>query len=139
MLIVFIFLQRTEPNSRIEDIDWRFIKRLVNFYKPSSNRFSHQDLGHGRHIPTFVTAGMELIDWLAQSDSLECIRLLTDLFTDINTQLIAISTSRSAHDCLFSPQHMSSTMCQQYFLFIGRMCRTSRGIVILNNTDIFKQ
>ena len=70
---------------------------------------------------------------------LECVRLLTDLFSDIHGQLMAVTTSRSAHDCLFSPQHMSSTMCQQYFLFIGRMCRTKQGIGILNNTNVFKQ
>lgn len=123
----------------MDDNQIRFIRRLVHFYKPSSNRFSHQDLGHGRHIPSFVTAGIELIDWLIQSQALECIRLLTDLFSDINKQLIAVTSSRSAHDCLFSPQHMSSTMCQQYFLFIGRMCRSQKGLSILNNTDIFKQ
>lgn len=29
-------------------------------------------------------------------------------------------------------------MCQQYFLFIGRMCRSKIGIEILKNTDILK-
>lgn len=29
-------------------------------------------------------------------------------------------------------------MCQQYFLFIGRACRSSDGIRILNNTDVLK-
>lgn len=70
---------------------------------------------------------------------LDSLRLLTDLFSDINTQLLAISTSRSAHECLFSPQHMASTMCQQYFLFIGRMCKTDKGINILTNTNVFRQ
>lgn len=123
----------------MDDTQCRFIRALVHYYKPSSNRFSHQDLGHGRHVPAFVTAGLELIDWLLQSQALECIRLLTDLFSDINTHLMAIITSRSAHDCLFSPQHMTSTMCQQYFLFIGRMCRSREGLNILNNTDIFER
>lgn len=123
----------------MDDNHCRFIRRLVHFYKPSSNRFSHQDLGHGRHIPSFVTAGIDLIDWLAKSSELECVRLLTDLFHDINTQLMAISSSRSAHDCLFSPQHMSSTMCQMYFLYIGRMCRTQNGLIVLTNTNVFKQ
>lgn len=64
---------------------------------------------------------------------------MTDLFTDISWQLLAITASRSAHDCLFSPQHMSSTMCQQYFLFIGRMCRQEKGLGILKNTAVFEQ
>jgi rapamycin-insensitive companion of mTOR len=33
---------------------------------------------------------------------------------------------------------MKTTMCQQYFLFIGRMCRSKKGIEILKNTDILK-
>lgn len=70
---------------------------------------------------------------------MESIRLLTDFFTDIDTQLQAICTAKSAHDCLFSPQHMNSTMCQQYFLFIGRMCRSKIGVNILINTHIFKR
>lgn len=70
---------------------------------------------------------------------MESIRLLTDFFSDIDAQLIHINTAKSAHDCLFSPQHMNSTMCQQYFLYIGRMCRSKIGVNILINTHIFKQ
>jgi rapamycin-insensitive companion of mTOR len=33
---------------------------------------------------------------------------------------------------------MNSTMCQQYFLFIGRVCRSMNGVTILKNTDILK-
>lgn len=33
---------------------------------------------------------------------------------------------------------MYNTMCQQYFLFIGRLCRSKKGIDILKNTDILK-
>lgn len=51
----------------MDDTKCRFIRRLVHYFKPSSNRFSHQDLSHGRHIPAFVTAGLELIEWLLQS------------------------------------------------------------------------
>lgn len=73
------------------------------------------------------------------SQQLECIRILTDLFTDISRQLMSIHAKKSAHECLFSPQHMTSTMCQQYFLFIGRMCRTEKGLSVLTNTDVFKE
>lgn len=70
---------------------------------------------------------------------MESIRLLTDYFSDIDAQLLAICTAKSAHDCLFSPQHMTSTMCQLYFLYIGRMCRSKIGLNILMNTHILKQ
>ena len=59
----------------MDDNQTRFIKRLVNFYKPSSNRFSHQDLGHGRHIAPFVGAGLDLIDWLVSSQEVVNIKM----------------------------------------------------------------
>ncbi|XP_030382024.1 rapamycin-insensitive companion of mTOR [Scaptodrosophila lebanonensis] len=116
----------------------KFLKRLVDYFKPSNNRFSHQDLMAGHTVPAYVTAGLNLIDVLVNSNELECMRFITDYFSDIGQHLQAVTTSNRAHDCLFSPQHMNNTMCQQYFLFIGRMCRTQKGINILENTTVFK-
>ncbi|XP_059617891.1 rapamycin-insensitive companion of mTOR [Phlebotomus argentipes] len=149
---IIVAILKSDSLLKMDDNQCRFVRRLVHYFKPSNNRFSHQDLGHGRHVPATVLAGVELVDWLLRCQdggtqfkvhkytySLESLRHLTDLFADINSHLQAISTSRSAHDCLFSPQHMVSTMCQQYFLLIGRMCRSDHGINILKNTDIFNQ
>ncbi|KAH8362188.1 hypothetical protein KR084_008923 [Drosophila pseudotakahashii] len=116
----------------------KFLKRLVDFYKPRNNRFSHQDLVPGQSLPTYVSAGLDLIDVLLGSNELECMRYITDYFSDISQQLAAVTTSNRAHDCLFSPQHMNNTMCQQYFLYIGRMCRTVKGIEVLKNTTVFE-
>lgn len=138
--IVITIFRSDSLGSKLDDQNTRFIKRIIEYFKPSNNRFSHQDLsGTSRQLPAYVTAALELIDWLQQSQELECIRILTDLFTDISRQLMAIHAKKSAHECLFSPQHMSSTMCQQYFLFIGRMCRTEKGLGVLTNTDVFKE
>lgn len=138
--IVITIFRSDSLGSKLDDQNTRFIKRIIEYFKPSNNRFSHQDLsGNSRQLPAYVTAALELIDWLQQSQELECIRILTDLFTDISRQLMAIHAKKSAHECLFSPQHMSSTMCQQYFLFIGRMCRTEKGLGVLTNTDVFKE
>lgn len=149
----------------------RFLRRLIHFYKPSSNKFSHQDIGMSKTMPSYVAAGMKLIDWLLSRNEVifvclmcrppnttpippialisksiflvhlqvEATLLLTEYFRDIDTQLQAICTAKSAHDCLFSPQHMASTMCQIYFLYIGRMCRTKMGIKILNDIKVFPQ
>ncbi|XP_053682503.1 rapamycin-insensitive companion of mTOR [Sabethes cyaneus] len=138
--IVITIFRSDSLGSKLDDQNTRFIRRIIDYFKPSNNRFSHQDLtGNNRQLPAYVTAALELIDWLQQSQELECIRILTDLFTDISRQLMAIHAKKSAHECLFSPQHMTSTMCQQYFLLIGRMCRTERGLGVLTNTDVFKE
>lgn len=122
-----------------EESSLQFLKNLIGYFKPSNNHFSHQELVHGKSLPACVKVGLDFIDWLLSINSLESLRLLTDFFTDVATQLLAVTTSNRAHDCLFSPQHMNNTMCQQYFLFIGRMCRSQRGIDILTNTAVFEQ
>lgn len=45
----------------------KLLRRLMHFFKPGSNRFSHQDVGLGRILPAYVTAGIKLIDWLLKN------------------------------------------------------------------------
>ncbi|XP_037816868.1 rapamycin-insensitive companion of mTOR isoform X1 [Lucilia sericata] len=123
---------------KLEEPSLQFLKNLIGYFKPSHNHFSHQELVHGKSLPVYVKVGLDFIDWLLAISPFESIRLLTDFFTDVATQLLAVTTSNRAHDCLFSPQHMNNTMCQQYFLFIGRMCRSQKGISILTNTAVFE-
>ncbi|XP_065364051.1 rapamycin-insensitive companion of mTOR [Calliphora vicina] len=123
---------------KLEEPSLQFLKNLIGYFKPSYNHFSHQELVHGKSLPVYVKVGLDFIDWLLAISPFESIRLLTDFFTDVATQLLAVTTSNRAHDCLFSPQHMNNTMCQQYFLFIGRMCRSQKGISILTNTAVFE-
>lgn len=123
----------------MEEPSLQFLKNLIDYFKPSHNHFSHQELVNGKSLPVYVKVGLDLIDWLLFINPFESVRLLTDFFTDVATQLLAVTTSNRAHDCLFSPQHMNNTMCQQYFLFIGRMCRSQKGISILTNTAVFEQ
>uniref|UniRef100_A0A1I8NQG9 Rapamycin-insensitive companion of mTOR n=1 Tax=Stomoxys calcitrans TaxID=35570 RepID=A0A1I8NQG9_STOCA len=129
---------RSNLIRKMEEPSLTFLKNLIDFFKPSKNCFSHQDLDHGKTLPPYVQVGLDLIDWLLAIYPLESVRLLTDFFTDVASQLLAVTTSNRAHDCLFSPHHMDTTMCQQYFLFIGRMCRAQKGITILTNTAVFE-
>ncbi|XP_075155173.1 rapamycin-insensitive companion of Tor isoform X2 [Haematobia irritans] len=129
---------RSNLIRKMEDPSLTFLKSLIDYYKPSKNCFSHQELDYTKPLPPYVQVGLDLIDWLLAIYPLESVRLLTDFFTDVASQLLAVTTSNRAHDCLFSPQHMDNTMCQQYFLFIGRMCRAQKGITILINTAVFE-
>lgn len=67
----------------------------------------------------------------------ECVKYLKEFVDDLKFHLDAILTNKSAHDCLFSPQHMMSTMCQQYFLFVGRFCQSAYGVQLLTKSGIF--
>ncbi|XP_056646449.1 rapamycin-insensitive companion of mTOR [Diorhabda sublineata] len=139
-------LLRGENNSRINlnDPSHRtFIKKLIEFYTPSKNKYSHMDLGTSRTSVTYTTAGIELINFLVELrdldyNGLKPLNLIVDLFKDILSNINAIMTSKSVHDCLFSPQHMVNTHCQSYFLFIGQFSRTEVGIKVLENINLFK-
>ncbi|ALC49697.1 rictor [Drosophila busckii] len=136
--VISTILRSTRLDFTLGKFFNKFLKRLVEFFKPSNQRFSHQELVPGHSLPAYVSAGMDLIDVLLNSNELECMRCITDYFSDISKQLLAVTTSSRAHDCLFSPQHMNNTMCQMYFLYIGRMCHSSKGIEVLKNTTVFE-
>lgn len=116
-----------------------FFKRLIEFYLPSNNRYSHMDLTTPKSTQGYTIVGLELIQCLIQMGDAFGVKLLFELFTDISTQISAITNGKSAHDCLFSPQHMANTQCQSYFLFIGRFGCNRVGVEVLNNISIFDQ
>lgn len=139
-VIQAVLKREGEGALSLEDSNHRlFLRRLVHFYLPSSNQYSHSDLSlSGEQIHTI--AGCELLKCLLSiQNQPESTKLLLELFGDIANHVDAISTSKSAHDCLFSPQHMATTQCQSYFLFIGHMCHTPRGIKLLQEVGLFKK
>ncbi|KAF5269709.1 hypothetical protein FQA39_LY08632 [Lamprigera yunnana] len=122
-----------------ESSHFTFLKRLVEFYMPSKNRYSHMDLTSSKNSQSYTVVGIELIYCLARLEDPDGTKLLLELFMDISNHIAAITNSKSAHDCLFSPQHMSNTQCQSYFLFVGRLASTKLGINVLNSIKLFPQ
>lgn len=89
-IVVTIFRNKS-LSTKLDENQLKFIKTLTHYFKPSSNKFSHQELGLGRLLPPNVTVGIELIDYfLLQIDELEYMRILTDLCSDISIHLQAI-------------------------------------------------
>ncbi|XP_076265709.1 rapamycin-insensitive companion of Tor isoform X2 [Rhynchophorus ferrugineus] len=125
-------LDLTESSHKV------FVKRLLEFYTPSQNKYSHMDLGTTPADSFDLTSsGIDLINYLVELKQPEFQCMVLDLFKDIQVQIQAITNSRSVHDCLFSPAHMVNTHCQSYFLFIGQFSRSESGLWILNNIDMF--
>ncbi|KAL3268353.1 hypothetical protein HHI36_007469 [Cryptolaemus montrouzieri] len=124
--------------SMTESSHKMFFKRLIDFYLPSNNKYSHMDLSASRICLAYTMVGIELIQFLAQLNENECVRMLTDLFKDILSHINALTSGRSVHDCLFSPQHMINTQCQNYFLFIGRLATMETGVNVLNQINMFQ-
>nr|CAD7403074.1 unnamed protein product [Timema cristinae] len=131
---------RNDALCKLEDSNHRtFLKRLVHYFKPSSNRFSRVELGNKKQTQMYTLAGCELLDCLLEIDEPEGSKLLTELLSDISTNIDVLMTSKSAHDCFFSPHHVTSSVCQDYFLFIGRLCRSSKGMRMLDKSGIFQK
>lgn len=133
-----ILKSKSDMLLKMEDSNHRtFVKRLVHFYKPSNNRFSRVELGGNRkNANTFTLAGIELLDALLLAEEVEGSRLIGELLGDIHSQMEEILSAKSAHDCLFSPHHMNNNLCQDYFLFIGHLCQSRKGLGILESSGI---
>lgn len=115
-----------------------FFRRLIEFYLPSNNKYSHMDITTQKNTQGYTIVGLQLIDCLLKMKDAFGIKLLFELFKDISLQITPI-TQGKAHDCLFSPQHMLTTQCHTYFLFIGRFGATHDGMDILKSLDIYEQ
>lgn len=136
-----ILHSREESLRILHDSDHRlFIKKLVKYFKPSSNQYSRVELGTNAMLAREATlAGCDLINCLLEFHEPEGTRLLNELVGDIAEQIAAIRTSQSAHDCLFSPRHMSTTCCQKYFLFLGQLSHSAKGTVILKGFNLLEK
>lgn len=137
--VVRSILRSREDTMRIlHDSDHRlFMKRLVRYFKPCSNGYSRIELLTNANLAREATlAGCDLLNCLLELHEPEGTKLLNDLIGDIAEQLASVRTARSAHECLFSPRHMSNTCCQKYFLFLGQLSHSAKGTVILNGFNL---
>ena len=140
-MIRSILRSREDPLRILHDGDHRlFIKRLVRYFKPSSNRYSRVELNTNTKLAREATlAGCDLINCLLEINEPEGARLLNELIGDIADQIAGIKKVASAHDCLFSPRHVTTTCCQKYFLFLGQLSHSAKGTVILKGFNLLEQ
>ncbi|XP_046400699.1 rapamycin-insensitive companion of mTOR isoform X2 [Ischnura elegans] len=145
VIIRAVLKNRSEPFKHLDDSAQKtFIRRLVDYFKPSTpNGYgrvtgtgSNDEKSHQRHIQTLV--GIELIEFLIEADEAESGKFLGELLADIANNIQSISSSSSAHDALFSPHQMSTSLCRYYFLFLGRLSHHSRGLKALDRAGVFQ-
>ncbi|XP_046617804.1 rapamycin-insensitive companion of mTOR [Neodiprion virginianus] len=136
-----ILRSRDDALRKLQDSDHRlFVKRLVRYFKPSCNQYSRVELGTNAVLAREATlAGCDLINCLLELHEPEGNHLLAELVGDVAEQVTAITSMQSAHDCLFSPRHMSTTCCQKYFLFLGQLSHSAKGTVVLNRFNLLEK
>ncbi|KAL1116469.1 hypothetical protein AAG570_004942, partial [Ranatra chinensis] len=112
----------TDSNRRL------FLRRIVNFLMPGSGGYCRMEIGSDRkQISRLTLAALDLFTTLlpAPEDS-DCHKFVMELLTGIKSAVAEIST-KSAHDCLLSPQNVTNALCQDYFLMLGHLSRTEQG------------
>lgn len=113
----------------------RFLRRLVHFFKPSSNKFSHQDIGMGKTMPAYVSAGIKLIDWLLGKNevklNLDCIYLILIHILTFSTQISLESSDIIEIEFFFCRWNqfpcspiISRILIHSYLLFVARKVHT---------------
>lgn len=118
-----------------------FLRRLVNFLLPVTGQYGRKEIGSDRKSSNRLTlAALSLISMLlSSSEETDAYKYLIELLGAIRLQLEDITTAKSAHDCLLSPVNISNSLCQDYFLFIGHLTKTSAGRKALEKCRIYKQ
>nr|UTM63730.1 Rictor [Riptortus pedestris] len=118
-----------------------FLRKLVNFLLPVTGQYGRTEIGSDRKSSNRLTlAALSLISMLLSSpEETDAYKYLIELLGAIRLQLEDITTAKSAHDCLLSPVNISNSLCQDYFLFIGHLTRTSAGRKALEKCRIYQQ
>ena len=130
----------SETVRRLEDTNCKaFLKKLTDFFLPSSNMFSRLELDSGR-TRYMARVGQALLDFLLNSIPVcnalnggqadlepEATVRLDSFIGDVMVCVQEVISSNNPHNCVFSPTRLTNTACQLYFLFLGRLSRTETG------------
>lgn len=131
---------QNESFIKLEDVQHKnYIKKLINFYKPSSNQYSViESSSKIKETNIYTTTSFTLMDFLLQTDEGEPHKLLNDFLMDLSAELNEIVSNKNMHEILLSPHHVISTMSKHYFLIIGHLSGTHKGIRALDKCSIFQ-
>lgn len=58
--------------------------------------------------------------------------------SDLSTELNEIVSNKNVHEILLSPQNVANTLSQHYFLIVGHLSGTHKGIRALDKCSILQ-
>ena len=130
---------RSPPSENFKSLevnDFRnFVQRITDFFKPTSGRFCRIELSEPRSKALARTA-CYLMDFLIEASSFEALRILDEFLKDVQDCLDNVIQADNAHECILAPAKLATTVCQYYFLFIGRLSRSAKGRIVLDQRSI---
>ncbi|KAG1659079.1 Rapamycin-insensitive companion of mTOR [Nymphon striatum] len=133
-----IFKQVTDTFKRLEDVNHKlFVRKIVNFFKPSQRCFSDLSLKN-EHSLQYSTAGCHLIEFLLDADEGEGAKIHDEWMKDIAENLNQVKHNNYSSDAVFSPNKLTRTLAQHYFLFFGKLSSSNKGCKILERSGIYQ-
>ncbi|RXG72546.1 Rapamycin-insensitive companion of mTOR [Armadillidium vulgare] len=133
-LIVPVLRWPSSSLLSLEDSTYRsFIEKLVQYFKPSSKLFSRVECTH----PSALIQADALVAFVEFLEDQE--KFLSTFLRDLTSSLKEVACERPFHDAYFSPSHMSITVCQYYFLAIGRLTSHSKGYSHVLKAGVYDQ
>lgn len=166
--INFILTRPCDEMKKMSSQHYRsFLKKLVNFFKPSFDQYSSIDINNER-CRQLCKTGCNLVDFLSESSEPKAAEYLEDLLDDISMSMHCDSDSHNNYTTtgtmnsdaisnnasttgtplgplmphsdinILSSSKLISTMSSTYFLFIGRLSSSSKGYQMLEKSSIMK-
>ncbi|RWS04250.1 rapamycin-insensitive companion of mTOR-like isoform X1, partial [Dinothrombium tinctorium] len=124
--------------KKFEDsIHKNFIKKLLNFYKPTSKLFSHIDNSDERGRE-YCVVGCHLIDFLLEAEESKAFDYIDEFLMDLGLCFVQITVENAPSNAILSPTRMLSTLSHSYFLFIGRLSNSNKGRKLLEKAGIYQ-
>lgn len=126
-----------------ETSNQKFIRNLLYFYKPSSQRFCTVHISDPQ-ARTFSEVGCLVIDFLLDGEDVAEGLLLRDLVQDIGECLQEVllqhskALSPSITTGVLSNNNVLSTLSRDYFLFLGKLAGTKVGSKLMERTGVYQ-
>ncbi|CAG0888038.1 unnamed protein product [Cyprideis torosa] len=115
----------------------QFVKTLVHFYAPSSELYSVMQQS-SPHAEAATELGVLLFDFLLKIAETDEAPYLDALLEDIHGAIVIMVSDAPSPSCLLAPGKLSSTLAHHYFLFVGRLTQSRKGMDILERNRIIQ-
>uniref|UniRef100_A0A672NEH4 Rapamycin-insensitive companion of mTOR-like n=1 Tax=Sinocyclocheilus grahami TaxID=75366 RepID=A0A672NEH4_SINGR len=126
------------PNANLrnnkEEQMYKFVRRLLFFYKPSSKLYASLELDHSK-ARQLTVVGCQFIEFLLESDEDGQV-YLEDLVKDVVQWLS--SSSGLKPDRSLQCNGLLTTLSQHYFLFLGTLSAHPQGVKMLEKCSVFQ-
>ena len=137
-LIGFILKSPSESLMKFEESNHKiFIRKLINYYKPTSKLYSQLESGaeNGQEI---CLVGGHLIDFLLDAEESKAVEYLEEFLVDLSDCFTVITNENCPSNAILSVTRMISTWSHTYFLFIGRLSSSSKGRTLLEKVGLYQ-